>query len=295
LSEQVFRLCPAKLNLALSVGAARPDGYHPIASWMLAVDLCDELRLDRLDTGPSRFDLDWATDAPQPSAIDWPVDKDLTCRAHRLLESHTGCALPVGVRLAKRIPVGAGLAGGSSNGAAMLAALNDLFDLQLSRQTLIHLAMQLGSDLAFFFTAGSAIVTGRGETLDEAPLTRSAHFVLVLPALHCPTGAVYRAFDETCPDAAVDEPAVREVHADRRDPFNDLAAPACDVEPRLDDLRRSIASRVDRAVHVTGSGAGLFIVAADAAEAADLADAIREQVHTPALVVQPATIESGRA
>jgi len=266
--------CPAKVNLALSVGAPTADGYHPIASWMVAIDLYDELTVEAID-GPSRFDIDWADDAPQPSDIDWPIESDLIHKAHRLLERRVGRPLGIGATLRKRIPVGAGLAGGSTDGAGMFKALRQLFELKLSDQTLIDLSMEIGSDLAFFFSAGSAIVTGRGEGWREAALTEAIHLCLIMPSFGCPTGAVYRAFDQLSPGATVDEAAVERCVVERPlQPFNDLAAAAGRVQPHLIQLRRRIAALTGRDVHITGSGAGMFIVAADAEDARQLAEMV---------------------
>lgn len=263
--------CPAKVNLALSVGSPAADGYHPIASWMVAVDLCDHLIVQRVDD-QSRYAIGWADDAPRPTAIDWPIDSDLIVKAHRLVEQHAGRPLPIRARLTKRIPVGAGLAGGSTDGAAMLKALRHLFDLDLDDRTLAGLSMRIGSDLAFFFSSGSAIVSGRGESLSESPIDRPVHLCLILPGFGCPTGAVYRAFDERTPKASVDVAAVRRCVDERPiRPFNDLAAAACRVQPRLAAHRSEIADLTARPVHITGSGAGMFIVAEDAADAAALA------------------------
>ncbi|MHB1156390.1 MAG: 4-(cytidine 5'-diphospho)-2-C-methyl-D-erythritol kinase [Phycisphaerales bacterium] len=276
--------CPAKLNLALSVGAPRrgrliapatgSGEYHPITSWMVTVNLFDDLAVEPGE-GDSTFDIAWADDAPQRSPIDWPVEKDLIYRGHQLIEQHVGRRLPVKVTLRKRIPVGAGMAGGSTDGAGMLKAVNEVFDLRLPRQTLIDFAMRLGSDLAFFFTSGGALVTGRGEGLEPQP-GRAMSLVLVLPPLHCPTGAVYRKFDELSPDARVDEQAVREVIAGRREPFNDLAAAAMAVEPKLALLRDNLQKKLGRTLHITGSGAAMFVVAKNAADAAGLAGRITE-------------------
>jgi 4-diphosphocytidyl-2-C-methyl-D-erythritol kinase len=96
--------CPAKVNLALSVGAPRADGYHPIASWMVAIDLCDELRLEpQPDGSTSTYTIAWAANALRASAIDWSLDKDLTVRAHRLVEQHVGRPLPIAMQMTKRI------------------------------------------------------------------------------------------------------------------------------------------------------------------------------------------------
>lgn len=276
--------CPAKVNLALSVGAPRPDGYHPIASWMTTISLADQLTIES-SSSQSSFNIDWAPDAPQTSPIDWPIQKDLAFRAHKLLESHTGRLLPIRATLTKRIPVGAGLAGGSTDGAAMFKALNHCFNLNIDNTTLIDLSMQLGSDLAFFFSSGSAIVTGRGEHLDEVPMPRSMHLALILPDFGCPTGAVYRAFDDLAPTAQVDESAVRQVAAGQSECFNDLAKAACAVQPRLALLQSQIAALTGRTVHVTGSGAGMFIQTPTAAEAHDLTQKIRNQTGSSALAV----------
>jgi len=95
--------CPARINLALSVGRPRPgDGYHPLCSWMARVSLGDDLLLERSSQG-SLFTIEWAADAPSP--LDWPIDKDLMVRAHRLLEGECKRELAVRVMLRKRIPL----------------------------------------------------------------------------------------------------------------------------------------------------------------------------------------------
>jgi len=93
--------CPAKVNLALSVGAPTTDGYHPIASWMVAIDLFDELTVEAID-GPSRFEIGWADDAPQPSEIDWPIESDLIHKAHRMVERRVGGPLGIGDCVTRR-------------------------------------------------------------------------------------------------------------------------------------------------------------------------------------------------
>jgi len=282
MNRSITLRCPAKVNLALSVGRPTPDGYHPIASWMTAIDLCDELTLEPAD-GESQYDIAWADDAPQPSAIDWPIASDLIVKAHRLVEERIGRLLPVRAKLRKRIPVGAGLAGGSTDGAAMFKGLRQLFALEIDDPTLIELAMKIGSDLAFFFSSGSAIVTGRGEALREAPMDQPLHLCLILPDFGCPTGAVYRAFDELSPHAIVDEKAVELcVLARPLKPFNDLAAPACRVQPPLADLKSEISDTTSRTVHITGSGAGMFIVGESADDANALARVVAERLDVVA-------------
>ena len=107
--------CLAKVNLALSVASPQASGLHPIASWMVAVDFADTLTLHRLEAGPSRFSVVYSPLAPRVEEVNWPQEKDLSFRAHALLEKHADKPLPVQAAIEKMIPTGAGLGGGSSD------------------------------------------------------------------------------------------------------------------------------------------------------------------------------------
>ncbi len=286
---------PAKVNLALAVGPPREgDGFHPICSWMSAVSLADDLDLVRLeDDRLSRFAIVWAEDAPRPSPIDWPITKDLAVRAHALLEAECGRSLPVQMKLTKRVPVGGGLGGGSSDAAAMLVGVRGLFSLEISDQRLRELAMKLGSDVAFFLGESeggawsrAAIVEGFGERLTGVG-THDAHLVLIFPEFGCPTGPVYKAFDALGPGVLRE----REVHDLARRAriesdglFNDLAAAAEVVAPGLRPLRQRAAEIACRPVHVTGSGSTMFAVADSAGHAAALRDELVASVPNVAAV-----------
>lgn len=280
---------PAKVNLALAVGPARPgDGFHPICSWMAPIDLCDEITMTRLeDDRLSRYAVVWHQEAPRTSAIDWAITKDLGVRAHHLLERHVGRSLPIQMKVEKRIPVGGGLGGGSSDAAAVLRAVRELFALEIDDGVLAGLALDLGSDVPFFLGDSPALVEGLGEKV--TPVGRvGAHLVLILPAFGCPTGPVYRAFD-ALPAAAMREEEVRRmagaggVVSERL--FNDLAAAAEAVAPELAPLRAAAARAIGRPVHVTGSGSTLFVVCGDAGEASAAARTIESGVPGCAVAV----------
>ncbi len=279
----IERSAHAKVNLALSVGPAREDGYHPIASWMARVDLVDDLQVTRLeDDYLSRYAILWRRDAVRQTPIDWSITKDLAVRAHLLLEREAGRTLPVQLKLEKRIPVGGGLGGGSSDAAAMMLAVRELFELDIPDERLVELAMELGSDVAFFLHDGPAIVEGFGERVERAPSV-DGYLVLAIPEFPCPTGAVYKAFDEK-PTKAVDADRVRElaqageVVCERL--FNHLEDPALRVEPRLeafmDDVEKAAGGR---RAHVSGSGSTVFLVADSRRDASRAAQAIEENVE----------------
>lgn len=163
LSTPVTKTRPAhaKINLCLSVGPAQPQGtehegkdvsgFHRIATWMACVELHDDVTITRKAEGEeSTFGVAWAADAPRPTPIDWMIEKDLAVRAHRAIEKKAGRELPVDLRVTKRIPVGGGFGGGSSDAATALILLNEMFELGMSPEDLRAIAFTLGSDVAFF-------------------------------------------------------------------------------------------------------------------------------------------------
>lgn len=283
----------AKVNLALAVG--RPvgeKGYHPIASWMACVDLRDDLHLLALDPSrASRYAILWHDDAPKRSDIDWPITKDLAVRAQHAIEERVGRRLAVQLKMDKRIPVGAGMGGGSSDAAAMLLALRDLYALDTDNDALRDIAMTLGSDIAYFIdesdTPRPAIVQGFGERIERlAPSVQPRWLTVLFPSVACPTGEVYRAFDQLSDmDHSLANDEVRALAnsgaIDGDALFNDLATAACAVRPALGELRAAAARSAESPVHVTGSGSALFVVSRDEEHARWLVDHLREDLSVP--------------
>lgn len=302
----------AKLNLCLAVGPPEPPdaqrpGWHPIASWMCCIDLHDEIAITAHRTGSSGrergvLSTSWADDAPRPSPIDWPTEKDLCARALRTAERLAGAPLPVTIETLKRIPAAGGLGGGSSDAGAVLLALIDMFSLDIQRDRLIDAALALGSDVPFFTDSSGpdgaprhAVVSGFGERIERmASPERSGGksggaggghegvwATMIVPAFGCDTARVYREFDAQ-PAATLRDRAVRDtalscargngIDAPRL--FNDLAEPAMRIEPRLRTLTLWVSDLLQRPVHVSGSGSTLFSLGATREQAEDDARAI---------------------
>jgi 4-diphosphocytidyl-2-C-methyl-D-erythritol kinase len=171
----------AKVNLALEVLGKRADGYHEIATVLQAVDLFDRIAVETADS------LSLHTDDP-----DLPTDEgNLVMRAARLLQKAAGIETGARIRLQKRIPVAAGLGGGSSDAAATLWGLSRLWKLRWPTARLQELAVELGMDVPFFLGAGRAVARGRGEQLAPLPGGGGYALVLVNPRVPLSTREVY--------------------------------------------------------------------------------------------------------
>ncbi len=289
---------PAKLNLDLHVGPRRRDGFHPLDSVVAKITLYDQIDLSARDDGELRLTCEGADCGPPA--------RNLALRAAGAL-AQRGCGEAdtaraqagrrgIDITLAKGIPPGAGLGGGSSDAAAVLRALNDLWALHLPPEELSAIAAGLGSDVPLFLGPPAARMTGRGEALRAVRIRPFAALVF-LADLACPTGAVYRALDESpaggaaLPADGEREALLRRVESSppsawRTDLANDLAAPACVVCPALGELRRELSSVCPVPVHVTGSGSGLFCLCDDADELARVRAALPDSLARLAVAVR---------
>jgi len=174
---------PAKLNLFLRITGRRADGYHELQTVFRLLDWGDEVRLRVRDDGEIRR-LHGARGVAEAD--------DLVVRAARLLQHHAGCALGADIAVDKRIPMGGGLGGGSSDAATVLVALNHLWQLGLDEDTLAELGGRLGADVPVFVRGRSAWAEGVGERLSPIQLPRR-HYVVVDPREPVPTAALFQA------------------------------------------------------------------------------------------------------
>ncbi|MEW5701542.1 MAG: 4-(cytidine 5'-diphospho)-2-C-methyl-D-erythritol kinase [Candidatus Zixiibacteriota bacterium] len=194
-SDHCTVLAPAKINLGLRVLGRRPDGYHELETTFVAVDLYDRLTFHRGDAGG--FKLTWENADPDAAFELETGENNLITRAARLVERECGLKLSLAAHLLKRIPIAAGLGGGSSDAAATLAALNRLYTLGRSREQLADWAAQLGSDVPFFLGEPCAFARGRGERLEPRSIPTAWWAVLACPAVPLTAGEVYAALDLT--------------------------------------------------------------------------------------------------
>lgn len=175
----------AKINLGLQILGKRPDGYHDIETIFHQIDLYDEIDIVHNESG-----VHFTTDSPNV-----PADASNLCvRAATILHDLTGAQGGVEITLRKRIPIGAGLGGGSTDAATVLKGICKLWDLDISLQELHLLSSGLGSDVPFFLNGGTAYATGRGEKLEPLNLSMPYWIVVVTPPVHISTVWAYTNF-----------------------------------------------------------------------------------------------------
>lgn len=232
---------PAKLNLFLHVVGRRADGYHLLQTVFRFLDYGDTLYVAGRTDGAVRLRT------PLPGV---PVERDLTWRAARALQSHTGCRLGADIWLDKRLPLGGGLGGGSSDAASVLIALNRIWGLGLSRQALQDLGLGLGADVPVFIFGRSAFAEGVGERLQPVDLA-PASYVVLTPPVTVATAAVFAS-----PALTRDTPAVKIMPLPPGYGHNDLEPVVVANHPVVGEylawLRRFGDARM------TGSGACVF-------------------------------------
>jgi 4-diphosphocytidyl-2-C-methyl-D-erythritol kinase len=270
-ADAVILWAPAKVNLFLEVLAKRADGYHEIATLLVAVSLYDILEFKEDPSGDIRLLTDHPTLSTGPD--------NLVRRAADLLRQRSGSQRGATIRLSKRIPMAAGLAGGSSDAAATLAGLNRLWLLELAARDLASLGAELGSDVPFFFRSPAAWCTGRGEQVAIQPLATPLWFVLVCPQAGLATADVYRGV--TVPEHPQDGEDIRRalaegnIEAIGRGMHNRLEPVAEKLCPVVADLRARLERLGPAGQRMSGSGSSVFALCRDHAEALRIAREIR--------------------
>ncbi len=265
----------AKLNLGLSITGTRPDGFHDLDSVFVEIDLCDEITIEA-SSDLSVVSIPTVTDSPQDNIV---------YRAATLLSSRLGVPARAKITVQKRIPTGAGLGGGSSNGACVLNVLYAAWTghspaTAEAYALLSPIAEQLGSDVPFFLRGGVAHVTGRGEHVTALPLHLPWYFLVVLPGVHISTVEAYGSLRASLglPDTgpwkrASTQPAEIVRTAIMHDGEgldtlrNDFEPYAFAAHPQLESLCATLRSRGALYAGMSGSGSTIFGVYRTANEA----------------------------
>lgn len=242
---------PAKLNLFLHVVGRRPDGYHLLQTVFRFIECADYLRF------APRADGEIVLATPTPGVAE---EADLTVRAARLLQAHTGCRQGASITLRKHLPMGGGLGGGSSDAATVLLALNHLWQTGLPRSELERIGLALGADVPVFVHGRNCFAEGVGERFIDLELP-AATYLILHPAAHVPTAAIFGAAT-LCRDTPPLDPSQWRPSIGH----NDLEPVACAAFPpvaaALDWLRGFAPEAM-----MTGSGACVFAAFADPAAA----------------------------
>ncbi|MFF5336784.1 4-(cytidine 5'-diphospho)-2-C-methyl-D-erythritol kinase [Streptomyces sp. NPDC013181] len=268
---------PAKVNVQLAVGAARPDGFHDLASVFLAVGLYDEVTVTPAD----RLRITCSG----PDAAQVPLDaSNLAARAASALAARHGIAPSVHLHIDKDIPVAGGMAGGSADGAAALLACDALWGTGTPRDELLALCAQLGSDVPFSLVGGAALGTGRGERLTPVEVGGTFHWVFAVADGGLSTPAVYREFDRLTEGTRVPEPVASDALLDAlrtgdakalaASLGNDLQAAALSLRPSLAATLAAGTEAGALAALVSGSGPTTAFLTEDAATADRVAAAL---------------------
>jgi 4-diphosphocytidyl-2-C-methyl-D-erythritol kinase len=243
MGKTVMLTCPApaKLNLFLHVVGRRPDGYHLLQTLFRFIDLQDTLH----------FELRADGEVHRTNSVEGvPEDHDLCVRAARLLQAETGCTMGVDISIEKRIPMGGGLGGGSSDAATTLIALNRLWSLGLSRERLMQLGLQLGADVPVFVFGENAFAEGVGEALQAYSLPE-AWYVVLFPPVQVPTAQIF-----SHPELTRDSVSITIRALSNQQLRNDLQFVACKLYPEVARHIDSL-SKYGKAM-MTGSGACVF-------------------------------------
>ena len=265
---------PAKINLTLEVLGKRSDGFHEIRSVMQTINLCDRLSFQAADS------LEFKSSSPG-----WATEKSLVAKTASLLQETTRCSLGAVITVEKHIPLTGGLGGDSSDAAATLRGLNQLWDLALPKNKLLELASQLGSDVAFFLEGGTALAEGRGEIITLLPPLPRMWVVLVIPNVPKLPEKTRQLYERLKVSHYTHGQITRQMAAKLREGgglpadllCNAFEKVAFTAFPGLSDYRELILKAGASQVHLAGSGPTLFTLHKDKTQAEKVYRRLNEQ------------------
>lgn len=275
---------PAKLNLFLKVLHKRKDGYHSLETLFERIDLCDHIQLTGNQEGVIRIFCDHP---------DVPLDsRNLVYRAVKLVQEEFGLTDGIDIQITKRIPVAAGLGGGSSNAATTLWGVNRLWSLHMTRKKLLALARKIGSDVSFFIHNCSwAEGRGRGDQIKRFIIPARLWHIVVVPALKVYSQEIFAAWHNEELTKPGDDVKIfirflrkNNLSAMERLLRNDLERAIVRRHPQLLSLKQNIAHLVQKPVIFSGSGPALFALAPTRREAHGLKEALAKNGYQTFIV-----------
>ena len=242
-------LAPAKINLSLKILGRRDDGFHEIETLISPISLADKIDIDR----QSRW-IDFSCDDPTVPG----GDENLIVRAAKAFFDKTKITGGVGIKLQKKIPHGAGLGGGSSDAAATLRTLNQLFETKLSLEELAKLGSTIGSDVAFFLFESAAVCKGRGEVVTPTNLKEKLSILLLKPGFSVSSGWAYSRWQDSKEIPGISYQPQR---YDGQSLVNDLERPVFEKFVFLAQLKAWLLKQAEvGAASMSGSGSTVFAV-----------------------------------
>lgn len=239
-----------KINLGLHVTGKRPDGYHHLESVFYPINMKDIIEIIPSDT--SQFAVSGLT-------VEGKADDNLCVKAYHLLKKDFPQLPPIKMWLHKHIPMGAGLGGGSADGAFTLKLLNDTFHLNISTNQLVNYASQLGSDCPFFILNKPAFASGRGEILEPLSLDLSGYsFVLVHPEIHTSTGWAFSQIKPKVHAKKIREIISQPIATWKDELKNDFEEPVLKEYPQLNIIKDKLYGAGAVFASMTGSGSSFY-------------------------------------
>lgn len=235
----------------MDIVGKRTDGYHDLETVFVPVPLTDVLEIV-----PAKKEKSFTiTGTP----LEGSSENNLCIKAYNLLKEKFTSLPPVRLHLHKIIPAGAGLGGGSSDAAFTLRILNEIFELKLTQEYLLQMALQLGSDCPFFIINQPCLATGRGELLEKIELNLSAyHMMIVNPGIHISTAAMFGKIQPVLPSASLKEKIKLPIEQWKEEIKNDFELPVFELHPEIGEIKDRLYKAGAVYASLSGSGSSVY-------------------------------------
>lgn len=274
--NEITRKAYAKINLSLDVIRKRPDGYHDLKMVMQSVGVFDVVTCKKTDDGSIRFKTDSGFLSDEDAA------SNLCVKAARLLQDRFGCG-GVEISLEKNIPIAAGLAGGSTDGAAVLKAVNSLYELGLSQGELEKLGVTLGADVPYTLRGGTVLCEGIGDVMTNLPDAPDCHLLLAKPDLYVSTGEVYGTL--VLDDTSIHPDVDGQVEAIKENDLKETAKKCDNILARVTEKKHPIIVEIETLMKnmgaensiMSGSGPTVFGLFENKSDAENAAEEIKKK------------------